>query len=120
MTIEYETVYPSPPKQTPVKAYQSAHAHPPGPYHEAEEEADLGHVGDRQLAHRAEHVLVILGGGVGHTGQLGLQGLGGGQLTDLHDITETHPLLPSSRWKEGLRPSVPVVHQGRDLVFTHS
>ena len=50
---------------------------------------------------------MVLGGRVGHAGQLGLQGLGGGQLTDFHDVTETHPLLSSGRWKEGLTPSVP-------------
>lgn len=69
-------------------------------HHEAEEEADFGHVGDGQLAHCAQHGLVVLGGRVGHAGQFGLQGLRGGQLTHLHDVTETHPLLFGS-WREG-------------------
>lgn len=62
-------------------------------HHKAEEEADFGHVSDGQLAHGAQHGLVVLGSGVGHPRQLGLQGLSGGQLTHLHDVTETHPLL---------------------------
>lgn len=62
-------------------------------HHKAEEEADFGHVSDGQLAHGAQHGLVVLGSRVGHARQLGLQGLSGGQLTHLHDVTETHPLL---------------------------
>lgn len=68
-------------------------------YHKAEEEADFSHVSDGELAHRAQHGLVVLGSGVGHAGQFGLQGLRGGQLTHLHDITKTHPLLFGSCWE---------------------
>ena len=62
-------------------------------HHKAEEEADFSHISDGELAHRAQHGLVVLGSRVGHAGQFGLQGLSGGQLTHLHDITKTHPLL---------------------------
>lgn len=42
---------------------------------------------------------MVLGSWVGHAGQLGLQSLSGGQLTHLHDITETNTVLFGGCWE---------------------
>lgn len=65
---------------------------------EAEEEADFGHISDGELAHGAQHALVVFGGWVGHARQLGLQRLSGRQLTHLHDVTKANPLLLGGCW----------------------
>lgn len=62
-------------------------------HHEAEEEADLCHIGDGELSYGSQHGLVVFGRWVGHPGQFGLQCLSRGKLTHLHNVTKTHAML---------------------------